>query len=74
MSRILATGASGLLGRAISRRLQIVPLSRRAGASLRWDPLGGEVEDDGAPVAAVMHLAGEPVASRWTAAKKKRKL
>ena len=72
MSRIIATGASGLVGRAIARRLDIAPLSRRAGSSPWWDPLGGEVKDDGEPFAAVLHLAGEPVASRWTASKQKR--
>lgn len=56
------TGASGFVGRALSARLgkaghQVRPISLRA--ALPADALAG--------VDAVVHLAGEPVAQRWTA-------
>jgi uncharacterized protein len=84
--KILITGATGLIGRAICRRLadeahQLVVLSRRPesteieGAKVfRWDPALGPPESrvwEG--VDAVIHLAGEPVAaSRWTDEQKRR--
>jgi uncharacterized protein len=85
--KILITGATGLIGRAICRRLideahQIIVLSRRPesarvveGAQVfRWEPLLGPPESgvwEG--VDAVIHLAGEPVAaSRWTDEQKRR--
>ncbi len=64
--RVGVTGASGLLGTALGPFLSggghtVVALSRRPTA------------DDLRGLDAVVHLAGEPVASsRWTAAKKKR--
>jgi uncharacterized protein (TIGR01777 family) len=84
--KILITGATGLIGRAICRRLadeahQLVVLSRRPeGAGIegakvfRWEPALGPPESgvwEG--VDAVIHLAGEPVAaSRWTDEQKRR--
>ncbi len=82
--RILVTGASGLVGRALGSFLstgghEVVPLAR--GGSARggsksggpsWDPARGEI-DRGALEGfdAVVHLAGESIAGgRWTAAKK----
>src|SRR4051794_27796697 len=83
--RLTVTGATGLIGRKLVRALtvrddDVTVLSRdpgRAGEALgvpavAWDPLAGP-----APAAAltgrdaVLHLAGEPVAQRWTAAAKK---
>jgi uncharacterized protein (TIGR01777 family) len=79
--RVTLTGATGLIGTTLLAGLraegaQITVLSRdpeRAAAALgvpaeRWDPLG-----EPAPAAAlegrdaVVHLAGEPVAQRWSA-------
>jgi uncharacterized protein len=56
------TGASGFVGRAVAERLrksghQVRPLSVRT--PLAADALAG--------IDAVVHLAGEPVAQRWTA-------
>jgi uncharacterized protein (TIGR01777 family) len=83
--KALVTGATGLVGRELLRRLgQAVVLTRRSGEGEKrlgndvrawsWQPEGGP-----APVAAfegvdtVFHLAGEPVAEgRWTADKKRR--
>jgi uncharacterized protein (TIGR01777 family) len=85
--KILITGATGLIGRAICRRLaddahQVVVLSRRPesaevveGAQVfRWEPLLGPTEGEvWEGVDAVIHLAGEPVAaSRWTDEQKRR--
>jgi uncharacterized protein (TIGR01777 family) len=84
--RVVITGATGLIGRAlveelVQRGAEVVVLSRspeRAASNLplvaahhRFDP-GNEV----APAAAfdgsdaIVHLAGETVAGRWTEAKK----
>jgi uncharacterized protein len=85
--RVAATGATGLIGTRIVRALQargdeVTVLSRdvmRAREALgdvdvhAWAPLEGP-----APVAAlsgrdgVIHLAGEPVAQRWTEAAQRR--
>ncbi|HKG03296.1 MAG TPA: TIGR01777 family oxidoreductase [Conexibacter sp.] len=86
--RVTVTGATGLIGTrlvaALARRGdEVTVLSRdparareRLGSGIlaeRWDPLG-----EPAPVSAlagrdgVIHLAGEPVAQRWSAAAKER--
>jgi uncharacterized protein len=85
--KILITGATGLIGRAICQRLsdeshQLVVLSRRpevargitAAKVFGWDPLLGPPERDvWDGVDAVINLAGESVAaSRWTEEKKRR--
>jgi uncharacterized protein (TIGR01777 family) len=79
--RVTVTGASGLIGAALVAELRahdvnVTILSRGAGdqstlapgvETIRWDPLG-----EPAPAAAlagadaVVHLAGENVAQRWT--------
>ncbi|MGH9843548.1 MAG: TIGR01777 family oxidoreductase [Blastocatellia bacterium] len=85
--RVLITGATGLIGKPLCRRLaaeghEIVTLSRQpqrvrvepGAKAFRWEP------EEGAPgpevwegVEAVIHLAGEPVAAgRWTAERKRR--
>jgi len=79
--RILISGASGLIGSALARRLaasnEVVRLVRHrtAGdAEIAWNPDAGTI-DAGAleGLDAVVHLAGENVgAGRWTAAKKAR--
>lgn len=79
--KILISGASGLVGTELSRTLRaaghtVVPLTRKNPAPLgeiTWDPLApGKLKAaqlDG--IEAIVHLAGESIAGRWTPAKKK---
>jgi uncharacterized protein (TIGR01777 family) len=78
--RIAITGASGLIGRRLLKNLaaaghSLHVLSRHAGTNLPpgvrlsvWDSTRGEPPADSLQdVDGVVHLAGEPVAQRWTA-------
>lgn len=75
--QIIISGASGLIGTALTTRLQdrhdIVPL-RRGGRSdgIGWDPDGGTLDPTALSGAdAVVHLAGTGIADRrWSAAVK----
>jgi uncharacterized protein len=78
---VLVTGASGLIGSALGSALASAGDSvRRLTRSLpsgegqyRWDPGAGHIEPAAlANLGGVVHLAGETVAGRWTAAKKER--
>jgi uncharacterized protein (TIGR01777 family) len=80
--RVTVTGASGLIGPSLLRALhardaQVTVLTRNPGRAqavlgdveaVRWDPIS-----EAAPTAAlagrdaVIHMAGEPVAQRWSA-------
>ena len=79
--KVLITGGSGLIGSALRPVLEkqgheVASLTRREArrtGEFHWDPEQGYVD----PAAlegteAVVHLAGETVAGRWTAAKKQR--
>ena len=81
--RVAVSGTTGLVGSAVSFALQargddVTRLVRRVAArtdnEARWDPGSGHVDQDileGHD--AVIHLAGDPIASwRWGDAKKKR--
>jgi hypothetical protein len=72
------TGAGGLVGRSLTAMLttgghRVVKLVRKAGRGLDeacWDPNEAVKEPDKIEgVDAVIHLAGESVAGRWTAAR-----
>lgn len=73
-TRVAVTGASGFLGSALVARLRregvhVRPLVRRAprDGEAAWDPERGYLDPaalDG--VDAVVHLAGESIAQRWT--------
>jgi hypothetical protein len=79
--KVAVSGASGMVGRALRRSLEaaghvVAPLVRRPASApeeISWDPARGQLD----PAAfegcdAVVHLAGENIASgRWSAAKKR---
>ena len=65
--KVVITGASGFIGRAIAERLRASGHTVTA-VSLRTPPAPQVFAGCGA----VVHLAGEPVAQRWTAAAKGR--
>jgi uncharacterized protein (TIGR01777 family) len=60
---VAITGASGFIGRAVAEHL------RSSGHSVRAVSLRGDLQPDALTgTNAVVHLAGEPIAQRWTAA------
>ena len=81
--RIVVSGASGLIGSALTARLQadghqVLALTRSAAHAsasghIFWNPDAGALTPrdlEGAD--GVVHLAGEPIVGRWTAEKKSR--
>jgi len=78
---ILVTGATGLVGAALVSRLsesghRVVALRRGPpgdGSGPSWDPANRQVDLDPAiSLDAVVHLAGESIAQRWTRATRER--
>ena len=77
---ILVTGASGLIGTALVSSLtssghgvtRLVRAQPQPGEkATRWDPMAGTIDASAIEgVDAVVHLAGESIAERWTPAKK----
>jgi uncharacterized protein len=72
---ILVTGASGFIGSALVARLAkhghcLVPLRRASDggeSGPTWNPDAGQIRLEAAgPLDAVVHLAGENIAQRWT--------
>jgi uncharacterized protein len=79
-SVVAVTGATGLIGtalvdhlRASGARVRRLVRPGRAGADdVEWDPMRGMLAPNALDgVDAVIHLAGEPVAQRWSTEKKK---
>jgi uncharacterized protein (TIGR01777 family) len=83
--KVLVSGSHGLIGTALipalaARGHEVVRLVRTGGTaapgSVRWDPDapgGGQIDTAALEgIDAAIHLAGESVAGRWTAAKKAR--
>ena len=76
--RVLVSGARGLIGSALLPGLraqghEVVVLTRRATGpgEVGWDPSRGRLEARSLEgFDAVVHLAGEPLAARWTPARK----
>jgi uncharacterized protein (TIGR01777 family) len=78
--RVLVSGSSGLIGSAL------VPALRAAGHDVKrlvrgavtapdqisWNPTGPLAPEPASGFDAVVHLAGESIATRWTKAKKRR--
>ena len=73
--KVLVTGASGLIGSALASELrvrghEVLGVSRSPSAgSIEWHQMTPEFMED---VDAVVNLAGETIAGRWTQAKKRR--
>ncbi len=79
MRKIVVTGASGMIGTALTVALekrgdQVVTVGRRPpSGGVSWDPASGQMDHEALDgVDAVVHLAGERIDGRWTASKKKR--
>lgn len=84
MTRVVVTGASGLLGSRlvaalVARGADVVALSRversvAGSTTVRWDPESSAIPEavlDGAST--IVNLAGEPIGEgRWTAARRRR--
>ncbi len=79
-SRVLVSGASGLIGAALLPSLKasgwsVVRLVRGAAGGdgqIAWDPGAPIAPDAVSGFDAVIHLAGESIFGRWTAAKKRK--
>jgi uncharacterized protein (TIGR01777 family) len=80
---VAVTGSTGLLGSAlvplltsrghgVVRLVRATPAEASAERVARWDPDTGAVEPGLDGVDAVVHLAGESVAGRWTEVRKRR--
>lgn len=77
MTTVAITGATGFLGSALASALradgvQVVRIGRGNDADVGWDPNAGTIDAarlNG--VDAVVHLAGENIAQRWTSARKR---
>lgn len=78
--RVAITGASGLIGTALTdflragghEVLRFVRRPPRADDEIRWDPAERELDASRLEgLDAIVNLAGEPVAERWTAAHKR---
>jgi uncharacterized protein len=73
---VAITGASGLIGHALvdallMRGAQVLRIGRGAGSDVRWDPAAGRLDAAALRgVTAVVHLAGAPIAERWSAVHK----
>jgi len=76
--RIILTGATGLIGSALSRRLtglgyEVVPFRSRHDGPGGMNHLSGQIDRAALEGAhAVIHLAGESIAQRWSDAAKER--
>lgn len=78
--KILISGSTGLIGSALAPALRargcsVISLTRKGASGpgqIRWNPEQPDPDYDVPEVDAVIHLAGEPIASRWTEEKKKR--
>jgi uncharacterized protein (TIGR01777 family) len=80
--RVVVTGSTGLIGSALIPSLTAAGHSvtrlvrskpKDGGAAIGWDPIAGTIDTTGLEGHdGVVHLAGENIAGRWTAAKKAR--
>jgi uncharacterized protein len=77
--RIAMSGASGMIGHALAAHFEtaghtVVPLVRRQAGpgEIAWDPYKPLAPSALGGIGAVVHLAGAPIAQRWTPEHKKR--
>jgi uncharacterized protein (TIGR01777 family) len=76
--KVILTGATGLVGKAVSRQLaslgyEVIPFRSRHDGAGGMNHLTGHIDRDVLEgTFAVIHLAGEPIAQRWSAAAKER--
>src|SRR6185436_10067002 len=79
--RVLISGAGGFIGRALSRALgtaghevrRLVRRAPRERGEVAWDPDAGAIDARAlAGCDAAVHLSGEPIDQRWTAAARRR--
>jgi uncharacterized protein (TIGR01777 family) len=82
--KVAVTGATGLIGSELAKAMisdgaQVLALSRRVRAAsdttgvVFWDPVNGEFDASALEGCdAIVHLAGETIANRWTGAQKER--
>lgn len=75
--RVAVTGASGLIGRALTRafeaqRVDVVRIGRSSESTIRWDIDAGTIDLSALEgVDAVVNLAGATIARRWTVARQR---
>ena len=79
MQTVAVTGASGLIGTALTAALEergdrVIPVGRRPPVGgVAWDPVVRRIDEAALEgVDAVIHLAGESIDGRWTSSKKRR--
>jgi uncharacterized protein (TIGR01777 family) len=81
MAAIAVSGASGFVGSALVERLRtdrhvvrtLVRRPARTPGEISWDPAGGRIDAGSFEgIDAVVHLAGETLAQRWTADRMRR--
>jgi uncharacterized protein (TIGR01777 family) len=80
MPRILISGASGLIGSALVPSLEshgydvirLVRVETTESNEVRWDPMRPIAPETVSGYDAMIHLSGESITGRWTAAKKAR--
>ncbi|MCG3180259.1 MAG: hypothetical protein BIFFINMI_02617 [Phycisphaerae bacterium] len=79
--RIAITGATGLIGRRLTPFLttgghEVLAVTRRpppGSGAIAWDPAAGRIDAAALEgLDAVVHLAGENIAGRWTASRRRR--
>lgn len=80
-STVAVSGATGMIGGALVARLRerghavrrlVRPSTRASEGDIVWDPAAGRLDAAALEgVDAVVHLAGEPIAQRWTAQAKR---
>ncbi len=81
--KVALTGSTGLIGTALSASLtgaghdvvRLVRRDARSAGEAHWDIAGGTIDEEALQgVGAIVHLAGESIGQRWSAAARRRVL